>query len=285
MGIKIISSCAEMHAHARATKREGKTIGVVPTMGALHEGHLSLVRFANEQTDETIVTIFVNPTQFAEGEDLDKYPRPLEDDLQKLGSLGVATVFAPSDDEMYPVGPGTTVVPPAVAQPLEGEFRPTHFSGVATVVLKLLNLTGADKAFFGQKDFQQVMVVKQMVTDLNVPAEIVACPIVREKDGLALSSRNAYLSDEERDVALALNQTLKHVKKMIKDGERDGHLLMAEMRQMLIDRGIFSIDYAVVADPRTLLACDEVSLPVVALIAAHVGTTRLIDNCLIELDS
>ncbi len=282
MGIKVIKTCTELQSHVRELKSANKTIGMVPTMGALHAGHLSLVKYAIEATDETIVTIFVNPTQFAEGEDLDKYPKPFEADLEKLACLNVPTVFAPSNDEMYPPGCSTRIVPADVSQPLEGEFRPTHFGGVVTIVLKLVNLTGADKAFFGQKDFQQVMVVKQMVADLNLATEIVACPIVRESDGLALSSRNVYLSKDERVRSLALRKTLDHFKKMISQGERDAHALMSEMQQMLIDNGVSSIDYAVVANPNSLQAYDQIEFPVVALIAARVGATRLIDNCLIE---
>jgi pantoate--beta-alanine ligase len=229
------------------------------------------------------VTVFVNPTQFAPGEDLARYPQTLDDDIAKLKAEGVKYVFAPTRDEMYPEGFSTGVVPPAVAKRLEGEFRPTHFAGVATVVLKLLNLTQADIAFFGQKDFQQVIVVKQMVEDLNVPTEIRICDIVRDDDGLALSSRNAYLTDEQRRTALSLNQTLDHVEQQILAGQRDGFEVITEMRQMLIDAGVESIDYAVVANPGTLETVDPIEFPVVALIAAYVGNTRLIDNRVIEV--
>ncbi len=255
-------------------------------MGALHDGHLSLVRQSIEQSDVTVVTIFVNPTQFAPGEDWKNYPRLLDEDLAKLADLGVETVFAPPADEMYPAGFSTLVQPPDVSLLLEGEFRQTHFRGVATVVLKLLNLAQADKAFFGQKDFQQVQVVRRMVADLNVQTEIVICPIVRESDGLALSSRNRYLSDDERARAVTLNRTIAQVREQIEAGDRDAHALMSEMRQSLIDGfggtgGVESIDYAVLANPETLQIYDEVELPVVALVAASVGKTRLIDNCLI----
>lgn len=282
MGIDVIKTCAALRSRVGELKNQKKTIGLVPTMGALHAGHLSLIKCANGATDETIVTIFVNPTQFAAGEDLDKYPKPLEADLEKLGTLKVRTVFAPPNDEMYPPGCSTRVEPPNVSSPLEGEFRPTHFGGVATIVLKLLNLTGADKAFFGQKDFQQVMVVKQMVVDLNVSTEIVACPIVREPDGLALSSRNVYLSTDERRRGLALHSALNLFKKQISEGERDGYALMSAMKQVLIDNNVSSIDYAVVANPISLQPYDQVEFPVVALIAARIGSTRLIDNCLID---
>lgn len=266
----------------RPLKATGKTIGVVPTMGALHDGHLSLVRHSLEKTDETIVTIFVNPTQFAPSEDLTQYPRTLESDLAILESAGVTTVFVPTNDEIYPPDFSTQILPPDVSKKLEGEFRPTHFRGVATVVLKLLNLTQADQAFFGQKDFQQTRVIQQMVADLNVPTEIVICPIARAPDGLALSSRNVFLSNDERQIALSLNQTLDHVEQLITEGQRDGYEIITEMRQQLIDAGVDSIDYATIADPQTLDTNDPIKLPVIALIAVHVGKTRLIDNRLIH---
>lgn len=263
-------------------RRQQQTIGVVPTMGALHEGHLSLVRQSLASADQTIVTIFVNPTQFAPTEDLDKYPRPLADDLAMLETLGVEHVFVPDDGQIYRPGFSTGVVPPQVAEKLEGEFRPTHFGGVATVVLKLLNMTQADIAFFGQKDYQQSLVIKTMVAELNLNVEIRICPIVREDDGLALSSRNVFLNAEERQIALTISQTLAHVETMIREGQNDGFEIVTEMRQMLIDGGVTSVDYAVVADPETLATAEFVTLPVVALIAAHVGKTRLIDNRIIQ---
>ncbi len=263
-------------------KREGKTVGCVPTMGALHEGHLSLARSSVDVTDITVATIFVNPTQFAPGEDLSKYPRQLDADLELLGSAGVDYVFCPDEKTMYPEDSSTSVTPPKVSRKLEGEFRPTHFSGVATIVLKLFNIVGPTTAFFGQKDFQQVAVVKQMVRDFNVPVEIKTCPIVRDEDGLALSSRNAYLNDEERANALCINRTLFHIKKQIQDGQRDAFEIVTEMRQMLIDGGVTSIDYVAVVDPVSLESRDPVTLPVTLLIAAYVGKTRLIDNCVVE---
>lgn len=262
-------------------KKNGRSIGVVPTMGALHEGHLSLVRQAVDESDETIVTIYVNPTQFAAGEDLGKYPRTLNEDLEKLASVGVEYVFVPEEGLMYPANFSTSIVPPKVAQPLEGEYRPTHFSGVATVVLKLLNLTCADCAFFGQKDYQQAQVIKAMINDLNLSVQLRVCSIVREPDGLAMSSRNRYLQSEDRARALALYQTLLHTQDLIKSGQNDGFEILTEMRQMLIDGGVDNIDYATVADLETLETVDFIDGPVIALIAAHVGKTRLIDNLII----
>ena len=251
-------------------------------MGALHAGHISLAHSACEQADVTIATIFVNPTQFAAGEDLEKYPRTLEADVEQLSQAGIDYVFAPQPDEVYPGGFSTYVDPPEIAKPFEGEHRPTHFSGVTTVVLKLLNMTGADKAFFGQKDYQQMLVVRQMVNELNVPCEIVSCPIVRDQDGLALSSRNRYLSKEERQQALSLSKTLQLAESLIRDGERDTHVIMNEMKQSLIDGGVDSIDYAMVANADDLTIPDEITLPVVCLLAAQVGSTRLIDNCVVQ---
>ncbi len=251
-------------------------------MGALHAGHLSLAKKSLEQTDCTIATIFVNPTQFAAGEDLNKYPRTLEQDIQQLNELGVDIVFVPTEKEVYPVGHSTTVQAPDVGKVLEGEFRPEHFSGVCTVVLKLFNMTQPDKAYFGQKDFQQVAVIRRMVVDLDVNVEIVVGEIVRDEDGLAMSSRNRYLSDAERADALSLQNTIQYARQEISNGETDGHVLMAEMRQMLIDGGVTQVDYAAVCRPDTLQVMDRIERPAVILLAAHVGDTRLIDNGLVE---
>jgi pantoate--beta-alanine ligase len=251
-------------------------------MGASHAGHVSLAEASVAQTDVTIATIFVTPTQFAPDEDLSTYPRTLDEDLAQLERAGVDAVFVPDENEMYPPGCTTSVVPPQLAATLEGEFRPTHFAGVATVVLKLLNMTQADVAFFGQKDYQQALVVRRMVADLNVPVRIEVCPIVRDDDGLAMSSRNVYLSAEERKIALTLKRTLDLAETQIREGQRDGFELITEMRQSLIDGGVTSIDYAAVVHADTLETLDPIQLPCVALVAAHVGTTRLIDNCLIE---
>ncbi len=276
-----INNLEAFHELTDGFRRANKTIGLVPTMGALHEGHLSLVRQSLEETAETIVTIFVNPSQFAAGEDLDQYPRTLDADLETLAAIGVKHVFVPDDALMYPPNFSTSIVPPKVAGVLEGEFRPTHFSGVATVVLKLFNMSRADVAFFGQKDYQQVCVIRAMVDDLNAPIEVRVCPIIREPDGLALSSRNRYLDADQRETALVLHETLQHVSDLITSGQNDGFEIVTEMRQMLIDGGVDSIDYAVVADPVTLETADFIDGKVVALIAAYVGKTRLIDNLVI----
>lgn len=277
-----LTTCDEIAAYVRSRKQSQQTIGVVNTMGALHAGHISLVEKSVSQNDVTIATIFVNPTQFAPDEDLSRYPRPLEQDLDQLAVAGVDCVFAPGEREMYPEGFSTFVQPPAVAEKLEGEFRPTHFVGVTTVVLKLLNLTSPDVAYFGQKDYQQSLVIRHMVRDLNLPVRIEVCPTVRQPDGLALSSRNAYLTADQRQQALAIKQTLDFVRAEVEAGQTDGYELVTEMRQRLIDGGITRIDYAVIADPETLQTRDHIVSPSVALIAAYVGQTRLIDNCLIS---
>jgi pantoate--beta-alanine ligase len=259
-------------------RQAGKRIGVVPTMGALHDGHLSLVRASNDDCDFTVVTIFVNPTQFGPHEDFERYPRTLDRDIELLASCRVDLVFAPTNQEMYPAGFSTYVEPPKVAEPLEGQCRPGHFRGVATVVLKLFNSVPADVAYFGQKDYQQSLVIRKMVEDLNVPVSIRVCPTVREPDGLAMSSRNAYLSPAQRQQALALSGSLNLAAEMIRQGQRDASLIESKMRQALAVAGIDRIDYVALADLQTLDGVHTIDGPVVALIAAYVGQTRLIDN-------
>lgn len=277
---RLIRTVAELRAVVASERQLGKTIGLVPTMGALHEGHLSLVRNSNQECDTTIATIFVNPTQFAPHEDLDKYPRTIERDLGLLATLHVPIVFAPSVDQIYPPGFSTFVDPPAVALPMEGESRPGHFRGVATVVLKLFNLTQPHVAYFGQKDYQQCLVVRRMVEDLGLPISINICPIIREPDGLAMSSRNRYLSPEERVQALAISQSLDTARQLAEAGERSADKLRDTIRGGLEQAGISRIDYVHVVHPETLVALDKIGKAAIGLIAAHVGKTRLIDNYL-----
>ena len=260
-------------------RREGCTIGLVPTMGALHEGHLSLVRRSVSECDFTVVTIFVNPTQFGPREDFTRYPRKFDADIALLAQERVDLVFAPDVDTIYPEGFSTHIEPPNVAGPLEGECRPGHFRGVVTIVLKLFNLVPADVAYFGQKDYQQARVIQDMVRDLNVAVTIDVCPIVREADGLALSSRNRYLSAEERARARSLYRALEHAVQLVRRGQHVAQAIGDEMRAVLIAGGITDIEYAAVVDPQTLLPVDVVAADTMALIAARVGTTRLIDNC------
>lgn len=257
----------------------GRRVGVVPTMGALHAGHVSLVEASNRECDVTVVTIFVNPTQFGPKEDFAKYPRTLEADLERLAGHRVDAVFAPLNEEMYPAGFSTYVEPPQAAALWDGVCRPGHFRGVVTVVLKLFQAVPADAAFFGHKDYQQSVVIRRMVQDLNVPIEIRVMPTVREPDGLAMSSRNVYLSPEERQRALALSRSLHLIEQLAEQGERDAVSLRQRMVATLEAGGVDRIDYAAIVDPETLVELNELTGPAVALIAAHVGGTRLIDNC------
>lgn len=245
-------------------------------MGALHDGHLTLVRQAKAQCDVCVVSIFVNPTQFAANEDLSRYPRPLERDLELISNEGADAVFLPTNSVMYPRGFGCFVMPSPVALPLEGQFRPDHFRGVTTVVMKLLQIIPADAAFFGQKDYQQLRVIEEMVRDLNVATEIVPCSIVRDEDGLARSSRNRYLSDEQRQIALSLPRALDRVADMVASGQRQVAILEQTMMDLL--SACDGVDYAVVVDPESLQPIDTLAHRAVALIAARVGNTRLIDN-------
>lgn len=263
-------------------RRAGQRIGVVPTMGALHAGHLSLVQVAKAECDRVVATIFVNPTQFGPTEDLAKYPRTLGQDLELLAAERVDAVLVPTEQEIYPPGFSTYVQPPDVSREFEGAARPTHFRGVATVVLKLLNMTRADVCFLGQKDYQQVAVVRRMVTDLNVPCEIRMCPTVRDPDGLALSSRNRYLSPGERQIGLGLSRTLFAAEQQIRGGTRDGLQLSRWMREQLLAAGVGQVDYALVADADSLEPLPQIRFPAVLLVAARVGTTRLLDNLVVS---
>jgi pantoate--beta-alanine ligase len=276
--MEAVSTINEVRTAVAKARRANKSVGLVPTMGALHEGHLSLIDASRAECDFTVATIFVNPTQFGAHEDLSKYPRPLEADLQKLRQRGTDLVFTPAEGEIYTADHGTFVDTGAIAGMLEGAFRPTHFRGVATIVLKLLNLIPADRTYFGQKDFQQTLVIKRMVADLNVPVEIRVCPTVREPDGLAMSSRNAYLSPNERHQALAISRSLREARTLVEMGERSAATLLVKMRSILSDAGIEQIDYVVLADPKTLDNISKITGLTLAAIAARVGSTRLIDN-------
>lgn len=266
-----------------AARRAGKSIGLVPTMGALHEGHFSLVRRCRDECALTVVSIFVNPTQFGPDEDLGRYPRTFGEDRRALEEIGADVVFAPSDGEMYPAGFSTYVDPPKVAEPLEGRCRPGHFRGVATVVLKLFQLVPADIAYFGHKDYQQSVVIRHMCRDLNVPTQICVCPTVREADGLALSSRNRYLNSEQRQQALTLSRSLEDAAQRVAAGERAAESVIQRMYEQLSSAGITQVDYIAIVDPETLEPMPAIDRSAIALVAAHVGTTRLIDNRRIEI--
>lgn len=280
--MRVVTVPAEAWQAVRAAQAAGRRVGLVPTMGALHDGHLSLAAAARAECDFTAVTIFVNPSQFGPREDFDRYPRPLEDDLRKLRQAGTDLVFLPDRAVMYPAGFSTYVEPPAVAAPLEGALRPGHFRGVATIVLKLLNILPANVALFGQKDYQQTLVVRRMVEDLDVPVEIRVCPTVREADGLAMSSRNQYLAPDERRRASALYRSLERGADLLRAGQRQHAIVTQAMRDDLSAAGIDTIDYVAAADPESLQEADVVQLPAVLLVAARLGTTRLIDNLLVR---
>ncbi len=273
-----ITSIPQMRAIARELRSGGKRLALVPTMGALHEGHLSLVRKARLLADAVVVSIFVNPMQFGPHEDFSRYPRDLERDLSQLRHLDVKAVFAPSRQEMYPAGFATCIEPGAAGEILEGAFRPGHFRGVATVVFKLFQIVTPDVAVFGQKDFQQTVIIRRMVEDLNLPVRIALAPIVREETGLAVSSRNAYLSAEQRVAAGLLHQALTLVQNAYWKGERHPEALEREMRSLFQPGTPAVVDYAVVADPVRLQSVEQAQPGCVALIAARLGTTRLIDN-------
>ncbi|MFO0886390.1 MAG: pantoate--beta-alanine ligase [Pirellulales bacterium] len=276
--LRTFTSPAEVFEQLTTLRKAGKRVGLIPTMGALHEGHLSLVERAKKTCDVAIATIFVNPTQFGPKEDFSKYPRTLERDQELLQKVGCDFLFCPSADVIYPPGYSTAVEPPAVSIPLEGKCRPGHFRGVATIVLKLFQLLPSDQAFFGIKDYQQLQVIKRMVVDLNVPIEIVACPIVREADGLAMSSRNRYLSPAEREQALALSRGLRSAESLLASGTTEVGKLQRAILEELQNAHIERVDYVAIAHPETLSEVDRIDDGAVALIAAFVGTTRLIDN-------
>lgn len=266
-----------------AARAAGRTVGLVPTMGALHEGHLSLIDEAKTRADFLVVTIFVNPLQFAAGEDLERYPRTMERDVAACQARDIDVVFAPDASAMYPEGFQTQVMLAELTQPLEGRFRPSHFGGVTTVVTKLFNLTGPSVALFGRKDYQQWKILERLARDLDIPVEVVGCPIVREPDGLALSSRNRYLATEERERAVAIVAGLRRAFDAWEKGERAPdalRTLAADPIEAAFDR----IDYVEVADPDTLNAAKDSSRRLLIAVAAHLGRTRLIDNVVLGED-
>ena len=267
---------------ARQARAEGRPAGLVPTMGALHEGHLSLVRAAMVGCQPVIASIFVNPAQFGPSEDLQKYPRTFEADRKRLEEAGVGYLFAPEPGEMYPRGFRTWVDVEGLSGRLEGRVRPGHFRGVTTIVLKLLEIVQPQKAFFGRKDAQQAQLIRQMARDLHLDSEIIVCPIVREDDGLAMSSRNAYLSPEERQAATVLHRSLDAARLAIERGERDAPRLIAAMREIIRSEPLAQPDYVELMDSETLEPVTRLRRTCLALLAARFGATRLIDNLLIE---
>ena len=273
--MEVFDSVASTRA---AVSKAARPLGLVPTMGFLHEGHLSLVRQARAANATVAVSIFVNPTQFGPAEDLSRYPRDMERDLALLRQQDVDLVFAPSAEEMYPTGYDTTVEVHGITERLEGEFRPGHFRGVATVVAKLLNVVQPDRAYFGQKDAQQLRVIRQLVQDLNLPVEVCAGATVREEDGLALSSRNVLLSPAQRQAATVLSRALRAAGQRYEAGERSGDRLREAMRAVLAEEPLARPDYVSVADQETLRELAELDRPALLSLAARIGDTRLIDN-------
>jgi pantoate--beta-alanine ligase len=279
--MKICKTIEEMRAACRAARRGGKRLGFVPTMGALHEGHLSLVRAAKASCEVVAASIFVNPTQFGATEDLAKYPRTFERDRELLEREGVELVFAPCVEEMYPAGATTWVTVEGLSDRLDGRSRPGHFRGVTTVVAKLFHIVEPDAAFFGQKDAAQVAIVRRMVRDLNFPVGIVACPIVREADGLAMSSRNAYLDLAQRKQALVLHRALMRVKKLWESGEGCAENLIAAGLEEVAREESVRLDYFEIVDAENLCRVEKVGSGALVAVAGFVGTTRLIDNILL----
>jgi pantoate--beta-alanine ligase len=276
--MRVCSTIDEMRAACRTLRRDAGRLGFVPTMGALHAGHLSLIQAAKQSCDAVAASIFVNPTQFGPNEDLAKYPRPFERDRDLLEREGVELLFAPEVDEMYPQGAVTWVTVEGMSDKLDGKSRPGHFRGVTTVVAKLFHIVEPDAAFFGQKDAVQIAIIRRMVRDLAIPVGIVGCPIVREADGLALSSRNAYLSEEQRRQALVLHRALKRAREMADAGERSAEKLKSVGRSEFEMENSVRLDYFEIVNPDTLEAVEELAGEALVAVAAFVGTTRLIDN-------
>ena len=281
---EVVNTVSQLRKAVASARAAGRRIGLAPTMGALHEGHLSLVRAAKSECGYAVVSIYVNPTQFGPREDFGNYPRTLEADLDALAGCNTDLVFAPDSAQMYAPGHDTWVDAGAVAGPLEGIYRPGHFRGVATVVLKLLNMVLPDVAYFGQKDYQQAQVIRRLVADLNVPVELRICPTVREPDGLAMSSRNRYLSPAERRQALVLWESLSLAQSLVRQGQRSAAAIVAGMRQAIARVPQAKIDYVALVDPDTLEPVATVAGRAVALVAVRIGATRLIDNVVIEVN-
>jgi len=267
----------------KAARSKGKKIGFVPTMGALHIGHISLINAAVEKCEFVVVSIFVNPTQFGPSEDFEKYPRPLDADLEICRKAGVDVVFAPTTDQMYPTENLTWVNVEKLTEVLCGRSRPTHFRGVTTVCTKLFNIVGPDIAFFGQKDAQQAVVIKRMVADLNMPLEIVVCPTVRQPNGLAVSSRNKYLNEQQKEDATLIYKSLQKCCELIGAGITEAEPIITQMRKILSQAPSIKIEYISIVDAETLETIDRVNRHILAAVAVRIGSSRLIDNILVDV--
>ncbi|WP_294364435.1 pantoate--beta-alanine ligase [uncultured Clostridium sp.] len=276
--MKVINNINELRDLVREWKKEGLTIGFVPTMGYFHEGHESLIKRASKENDKSIVSIFVNPTQFAPNEDLESYPRDLEKDKELCNRNNVDIIFNPTPEEMYCDDFVTFVNMNGLTEGLCGKSRPTHFRGVCTVVTKLFNIVKADRAYFGEKDAQQLAVIKRLVRDLNIDIEIIGCPIVREEDGLAKSSRNVYLSKDERAAAIVLNRALKEAHRLINNGERNSCIIKKFIEDIISNEELAKVDYVEVVDALNLKKVDIIERDTLIAIAVYIGKTRLIDN-------
>jgi len=275
----LVKDISEMKSIIRELKKEGRSIGFVPTMGYLHEGHISLIRASKKENDITVVSIFVNPLQFGKNEDLDRYPRDLERDMEICRREGVDYLFYPSYEDMYPEGFSTYVVVEGITEKLCGAFRPGHFKGVTTVVTKLFNIVKPDRAYFGKKDYQQFKVIQKMVRDLNMDVQVIGCPIVREKDGLAMSSRNKYLSENERKADLSISRSLFEAKRLFDQGVDDVNRLKEEIKRIVLAHPeVREIQYVEIVDPETLESKEKAEKGDIIAIAVFVGDTRLIDN-------
>ena len=281
--MKTITKAKEIHDAVKEEKSRGKSVGLVPTMGFLHEGHLSLVRESVQQTDVTVVSIYVNPAQFGPKEDLKEYPRDINRDTEILEAEGVDYIFSPDNEEIYPEGYKTYVEVHDMQDTLCGRSRPGHFRGVCTVVLKLFNIIEPDFAYFGQKDAQQAIILKRMVQDLNLGVKIEVLPIVREEDGLALSSRNAYLDQEERKAARVLSQSLEEAREMVKSGEQDSGQIISRMKEMISQEPRAKIDYVEIVDRENLNPVAKIEKEALAALAVFVGKVRLIDNMILKV--
>ncbi|MDS0528133.1 pantoate--beta-alanine ligase [Clostridium sp. SHJSY1] len=281
--MKVVSSIKEVRDVVKEWRKEGLTIGFVPTMGYLHEGHKSLIDNAVKENDRVIVSIFVNPTQFGPNEDLESYPRDLERDSMLCSDSGVSIVFTPEKEEMYPEGFSTSVNMTGLTENLCGKSRPVHFGGVCTVVSKLFNIVTPDKAYFGQKDAQQLAIIKRMVNDLNLDVEVIGCTIIREDDGLAKSSRNTYLSEEERKAAVILNKSLKLGLETIVGGERNSKNVIDLIKKNLNSEELAKIDYVQIVDLLSIKDVETIEKSVLVAIAVYIGKTRLIDNFIYEI--
>jgi len=280
--MEVTKTIEEVRNLVKAARSKGSKIGLVPTMGALHIGHISLIEAAFKDCDFIVVSIFVNPTQFGPGEDFEKYPRPLEADLKICRQAGVDVVFAPEPQQMYPMANLTWVTVEKLTEPLCGRSRPGHFRGVATVCAKLFNIVAPDAAYFGQKDAQQAIVIKRMVADLNMPLEIVVCPTVREPNGLAVSSRNQYLTARQKNEAANIYKSLQTCRRLIDAGTTETRQIISEMQKILQQIPSGQIEYVSIVDAETLESLEKIAGKVLAAVAVRIGTTRLIDNILVD---